>query len=61
MGRVGLSVPTGQSMKRRKFDSQDAREPLLAACAGQSVGPLLVHVVVVDSQPNKRNIQNSVY
>ncbi|HXQ74799.1 MAG TPA: hypothetical protein VN844_30120 [Pyrinomonadaceae bacterium] len=48
-------------MKRRRFDSQDAREPLLAACAGQSGEPLLVHVFVVDSQPNKRNIQNSDY
>ena len=58
MGRVGLFVPTGRSMKIRRFDSEDAREPLMATQAEQPIGPFLVHVSVVDSQPNKRSSLN---
>lgn len=58
MGRVGLSVPTGQSMKIRRSGSHNARDLLMAACVEQSAEPQLAHVFVVDSQPNMRSSQN---
>jgi len=61
VGRVGLSVPKRRSMKIRRFDSHNAREPLMVTCAERSAGPFLVHVFVVDSQPNKRNSRNRDY